>query len=350
MENRPSVETQLPVSPQVPSQEIPSKPKLLKYVFIILILVIFVLIGEGVYYYRLLRFKEPEEKIKKEVLPLLTPEKLEKEIIGDKKSEHPLIVNGDPVTWTELEEAIRYDQEVWQIRGHDTKEEKQLLIDRFVERKLIEQLAQEQNVSQLTEEDLNKIKYKLFGQDYDFTRIESYPEFQAQVRTEALRDKLESLMTKTYSGGLIYVKFYSNGGRELESRGEDSKAKAWAKVKELHSKAKEGIELEELIAEANKDPEIDKLNDGAKMVRFDNITSQEISLPSEEFERVINQLTPGEISEIFNLTTVMRPDLGIPEHYGYGFIILKEESSGEVSNFEQLLRKRKETAEIIIGL
>jgi len=318
--------------------------------FVLLGLVSLVLVAEGVYYFAIRPKRLPEappERPVREVPPLLSFEKLKSDLLTYKAS-YPIVVNGEPVTWEELEEAIRYDQEVWQIRGHDYQEEKKLLIDRFVERKLIEEQALKQGIGQPTTEEIERAKADLFGENYDFSRVSSYPEFQAEVKTKALKDKIEKSMIKSYSGALIYVKFYSLGAREMKWK--DPKEEARRKIEELYEKAKAGIELSELVALANNDPEVMKLNDNAKMEEFEDAQIEDLRLPSPEYKETVESLLPGQLSDIVTLTAIMRPDLGTYEDFAYGFVKLKEVSGGQLESFEALLNQMRQEAEIKVNI
>jgi len=336
------------------SQEKPPNQKILKLLLIFLGFLVVVLVVEGVFYYRTFiteKLPAPEKTPQPSQLPLLTKEKLEKEIVGEKKADYPLVVNGNPVSWQELEEAIRYDQEVWNIRGHDSGEEKKLLIDRLIERKVVSQLAENQGFSSVSQEEINKEKVIMFGQNYDFSKVSSYPEFKAQVTTNVLKKKLEAQMTKTYSGALIYIKFLSKGSRELKAEGTDPQQLAESKAETLYQQyQEEDLTIEDLVSRANGDSQIMKLNDDAKMVQFEEIESDEISVPSREFEGVVKQMTAGEVSQVFSLSTVMRPDLGVPQDYAYGFVVLEESSQGEVSDFETFLKDKINKAEVKVNI
>lgn len=318
-----------------------------KFIFIFFGFVVLVLIGEGVYYYFTIYKKPPKappEKpsVEKKVLPLLSFEQLKSDLLLY-NSDYPMIVNGEPITWKEMEEAIQYDVEAWQIRGEDSSEEKRLLVDRLVERKLIELLAKNRRIADPTPEETEEAKVEMFGSSYDFSHLTFYPEFHAQARAKALRTKLERSLVKTYTGAFIYTKYKSIGADGMRKEGIDPYIRAKEKVEEYYALLDEK-NLEEIIEMINADEEVRTLNDKAKIEKFVEIDIEE--LPNPDIKDEIRKLLPGQTSEIFVISGLFRPGSTTEENYGYGFIKLEGGRPGEEENFEQFLKREKEKAKI----
>lgn len=359
MENKaqaspPSTPPTQPAKPPIQSVQSPKmvavssfKPKMSKYFSILLGLILLGLIGGGTYYYFFVVRKKALIPSEQPALPLLSFGQLKDDLLS-LKAEYAIVVNGEPITWEEVEEAIRYDTEIWEIRGDDSSEEKGILVDRLVERKLIGQIAQKEGIANPTQEELEKAKTDLFGEDFNFERVSYYPEFQAQVETKALRDKIERSTIKSYSGALIYVKFLSIGGKNMKWA--DPKVEAKKKVEELRDQARSGMGLSELVALANNDPEVMELNDEAKMEEFENAQIEDLELPAPEFKETVKSLLPGQLSKIITLTAIMRPDLGTYEEFGFGFVKLGGASGGELESFEALFNQTKEKAIIEVNI
>lgn len=324
----------------------PSRPPFKKILLVLLGLVTLVLVAEGVYFLTIHKKRvvevPPEELVKKKAPPRLSLEKLKSDLLT-RHTAYPIVVNGEPVTWKELEEAILYDYEVWQIGGYDSSEEKRLLIDRLVGRRLIEELALKQGISQPSTEELEKAKTDLFGQDYDFSRVSFYPEFQAQVETKALETKLKQNLVKTYTGAFIYVKYKSVGADRMKGEGVDPKIKAREKVEEYYALLGKKT-LDEIIELINADQVVVALNDKAKIEKFIEIGVEEA--PNPDIKDGLRELLPGQTSEIFVISGLFRPGATTEEDYGYGFIKLEGGRPGEMEDFDQLLQEEREKAKI----
>lgn len=283
-----------------------------------------------------------EEPVREKIPPLLSFEKLKSDILLY-NSDYPIIVNSEPITWEELENAIRYDQEVWQIRGYDSSEEKRLLIERLVERKLIEQLARERGITEPTPEEIEEANLEMFGPGYDLSRLASYPGFHAQTKTKALKNKLERSLVKTYTGAFIYAKYKSIGADGMRRKGIDPQVKAREKVEEYDAFLGKKT-LDEIIGQINADEEVMTLNDRAKIEKFVEIGIEE--LPNPDIKEEMRKLLPGQTSEIFVISGLFRPGSTVEEEYGYGFIKLEGGRAGEEEDFERFLEKEKEKAKI----
>jgi len=328
----------------------PISPKCFWGIFALFIFAILILRGQ--YFLHCLEEMSkfsPDVFLEEPILPRLSFERLEEDLLLY-NADNPIEVNGNLVSWEELENAIRYDQEIWRIKGYGTEEERQILLDRLIERKLVEQIAQENGIPEPTKEELERAKHELFGKDYDFSRVSSYPEFDAQLRTRALKNKMEDLLVKTYTGALIYVKFLSPGASQMESEGKDPRIEAREKIEEFHQKAKDGLPLSELVSLANNDPEIMKLNDEAKMEEFEDTKLQDLRLPSPEFKQELKTLSQGQLSNIIVLRAIMRSNQSELEEFAFGFVKTEKVEGGGIENLEDLIDSMKQKAEINIEI
>ena len=180
-------------------------------------------------------------------------------------SEYPMVVGDSFVSWQELDQTIEFEKLLWkngpldwQLKGLVFKKdyEKKVIIDLFLERKIIEQIAKDYQLPDLSNDEIETAKKASFGA-YQGTLFDSRPEMEARAITRALKTKIDKELVRRYSGVLLHVKFRSQGASEFK----DAKATALKKTSELHQKAENGLDIDSLVELANNDPEIILLND-----------------------------------------------------------------------------------------
>ncbi len=286
-------------------------------------------------------------------------EKFRDDVLTYSDGEYPMVVDGEPILFAELQQALDYEEVIWESRGRDwqvqgfitsMQKEKEMLIDRLVERKLIEQLADEHGIAEPTADDIEDMAVRLFGEDYRLSEPVSHPEFQIRVRTLVLKDKLDQLLTKEYTGTLFYIKFQSPEADEMLKNGIDPKIEAKEEIEKIYHLVREGAASAEIMDLFNNDADILELNGDSRPEEFRNVSIEDLRLPSPEFRERIVGLFAGELSEIFALTAIMRPDADSYEEFAFGFIEL-ESVTGEIpDNLQSLLDQIKEDAIIEINI
>lgn len=171
--------------------------------------------------------------------------------------------------------------------------------------------------------------------------------FAAGLRLEYenhyLRDQIYEHLLSWYSGHFFHVDFENV---LLEIPQEEKNQRARAKIEEIRAKWVGGTSSQDLFDEYKEDEEIKTLNWSpgftggfAKM----NVTGPEYSSP--ELLEIIQELPPGEISEIFIMSD---PRRGTPTPVPFGFAVVrvtKAHVTG-ISSYTALLENAKSNTQI----
>jgi len=273
----------------------------------------------------------------------------------ESNSEYPIIVGDKVVDWEELDRVLEFEKMLWEDRSTDWQiqaliseggyeYEKEEIISLLLERKIIEQIAKNYNISDLTDSEIENAKISFFGKNYKELIFNSHLEMEARARTRAFKEKIDQELVKRYTGILVYIKFKSWGATDLN----DAEAMARKKAEELYEQAKV-LETDSLAELANNDPEIILLNDGALAEVFHNSSLDDFCIPSPEIEETIKDLTGGQVSQVFELTAVMDPTLDQYQSFAYGFLKI-DNVSGSVENLEDLIQNTKDGLKIEINI
>lgn len=269
-----------------------------------------------------------------------------------------ITVGEDVVAWEELSQALDFEKAIWnnvsgdwQITGlvFEKEFEKQKIINLLIERKIVNQMAEKYGISDLVEEEIELAKVKSFGKNYAKLVFGSHPEMETRSRTRALKEKLDKELVRKYTGALIYVKFKSLGALELEGKEINSQELAKQKTEELHSLAAKEVSISEILEIAKNDLAVQKLNSGAEMDVFNEITINKVSVPSPEVKQVLESLFPEKLSQVFEMTAIMDSTTEKYEHFSFGFIML-EQQKGDVLDLETLIQEFKKDIKIEVNI
>jgi hypothetical protein len=275
------------------------------------------------------------------------------------QDEYPIVVGEKVVTWEELEQALLFEEKLWETRPKSWQFEgvlslgenlKKDLINRLIERKVVELLAERFDLSGPTSEELEKTAINLFGSNYQSKDFASLPEFKRILKTEVLKTKLDNEIVRRYTGALIYVKFKSWGALELTEQGIDPEQKAKEKIEELYSLAQQGKDISLIVDLANNDKEVMKLNDEAEMQEFNRVQFEDLKLPSPEFREAVKSLADGQLSPILRLKAVMDPQTNQLEEFAFGFVKLENVQGEDFENLETLINQTREQLDIKVNI
>ena len=274
----------------------------------------------------------------------------------ESNSEYPIIIGDSFVSWQELDQVIEFEKLLWQngslnwqLKGLVSNKdyEKKIIIDLLVERKIVEQIAKNYSLSELSDGEIEIAKKASFGV-YRDASISIHPEIEARSITRALKAKIDNELVRRYSGVFIHIKFKGQGASSLKDQGIDPKIKAKEKIDELYEKAKNGLETNSLIELANKDQEIFLLNDNLLQETFDGFSSGDFSIPSQEIGETIKDLVSGQISKVFEMTALTDTN---PQKYPFAYGFLKiDKVTGSVQNLINLIQDIKNSLKIEVNI
>jgi len=271
-------------------------------------------------------------------------------------SEYPIIIGGSAVSWQELDQVIEFEKLLWrngplnwQLKGlvSNKNYEKKIIINLLVERKVVEQIAKNYSLSELSNDEIEIAKKASFGV-YRDTSISIHPEIEARAITRALKTKIDNELVRRYSGVLIHIKFRGQGASSLKEQGIDPKIKAKEKIDQLYGKAKGGLDANSLVELANNDLEIISLNDNLLQNVFDKFSVKDFSISNSEIEEIIKDLLPGQISQVFELTAPMDTN---PQRYPFAYGFLKiDEMTGSAGNLAIFIEDIKDNLKVEINI